>query len=66
MRGPFAHHVVCFCLLLLAFAQSLKQVKLLATCKRAQQLSAMLAKNAASVEASVHQATRIKIVLSLS
>ena len=47
-------------------AQSLKPVKLLATCKRAQQLSTMLAKNVASVEASVHQATRIKIVLSLS
>ena len=39
---PFPHPVPCYCLLLHVVAQSLKPVKRLATCKRAQQLLTML------------------------
>ena len=38
----FAHPVACCCELLEVVAQNLKPVKLLATCKRTQQLPAML------------------------
>ena len=38
----FAHPVACCCELLRVVAQNLKPVKLLATCKRTQQLPAML------------------------
>ena len=42
MLRPFAHPVACCCVLLGVVAQSLKQVKRLATCKRAQQLPTLL------------------------
>ena len=38
MLRPFAHPVACCCVLLGVIAQSLKPVKRLATCKRAQKL----------------------------
>ena len=34
MLRPFAHPVVCFCMLLGVVVQSFKQIKLLATCKQ--------------------------------
>ena len=42
MVRPFAHPVSCCCMLLGVVAESLKPVKLLATCKRTQQLPTML------------------------
>ena len=42
MVRPFAHPVSCCCMLLGVAAESLKPVKLLATCKRTQQLPTML------------------------
>ena len=39
---PFAHPVACCCVSLGVVAQSLKQVKRLATCKRAQQPPTLL------------------------
>ena len=39
---PFAHPVAFCCMLLGVVAQSLKPIKLLATCKRTQQLPTML------------------------
>ena len=42
MLRPFAHPVACCCALLGVVAQYLKPVKLLATCKRTQQLPTML------------------------
>ena len=42
MVRPFAHPVSCCCMLLGVAAESLKPVKLLATCKWTQQLPTML------------------------
>ena len=42
MLGPFAHTVACCCVLLGVAAQNLKPVKILATCKRMQQLTTLL------------------------
>ena len=42
MLCPFAHPVACCCELVGVVAQSLKPAKLLATCKRTQQLPTML------------------------
>ena len=42
MLCSFAHPVACRCELLVVVAQNLKPVKLLATCKRTQQLPEML------------------------
>ena len=42
MLRPFAHSVACCCVLLGVVAQSLKPVKRLATCKRAQQQPTLL------------------------
>ena len=39
---PFAHPAACCCVLLRVVEQSLKPVKLLATCKRTQQLPSLL------------------------
>ena len=38
---PFAHPVACYCVLLGVVGQSLKPVKLKATCKRTKQLPTM-------------------------
>ena len=42
LRVASVYHVACCCVLLGVVAQSLKPVKLLATCKRTQQLPTML------------------------
>ena len=39
---PFAHPAACCCMLLGVVLQNLKPIKLSATCKRTQQLPAML------------------------
>ena len=52
----FAHPVACCCELLGVVAQNLKPVKLLATCKRTQQLPAMLRPFARSLTEILEQA----------
>ena len=42
MLGLFAHTVACCCVLFGVVAQNLKPVKILATCKRMQQLTTLL------------------------
>ena len=44
----YTHPVACFCVLLGVVGQSLKPFKLLATCKRTQQIPTLLAKNVGS------------------
>ena len=49
MLRRFVHPVACCCVLLEGLAQSLKPVKLQATCKRTQHCWELLANNVASV-----------------
>ena len=56
MLCPFAHPVACCCVLLGVVAQSLKPVKLLATCNRTQQLRTLLANNVGSCCVRLHAA----------
>ena len=55
MLRQFAHPVECCAVLLGVVAQSLKPVKLLATCKRTQQLRKMLGVVASVARGSVNE-----------
>ena len=53
---PFAHSVACFCVSLAVVAQTLKPVKLLATCKRTHQLPTILIVFGQQCSVRLHQA----------
>ena len=58
MLRPFAHPVACCCVLLGVVAQCLKPVKLLAACKRTQQLPTLLANNIGSCCVHLHAGSK--------